>query len=215
MVYRDPSRDRRFLALFVVAMVACSGPAIAKDRSDLDPNAFAAAIAKAELGDPSVDYLWLRKQVAARLAYVENNWSDWHRADALVDTDPNEALRLARLRISGVWTDFLPHIVMQLALEKLGKHDDAEREKSIVSAIVKSISGGHKGTAAADAFNAVSVAEEYRTLALLKWKSEQQSLVNQDGNVFDVLDVTNTKTNEKRQVWFNIDVFFGKEFGLK
>ena len=186
--------DRRWsFSPFVVGLALfCAVAGNSKAKSDFDANAYAAAVAKAEAGDTGVDYLWLRKQTAARLEYADNNWSDWHRADGLVDTDPNEALRLARLRILGVWTDFLPHIVAELALDKLGKHDEAERQKAIVSAIVRSISAGRKGTDEADAFNAVSVAEEYRVLALLHWKSNVQSLVSKDGHSFDVFDYRRT-----------------------
>jgi len=200
--------------LFIVVALTCSSPAFSKRQSDFDAKAYAAAVAKAEAEDPGVDYLWLRKQASAQLDYAEANWTDWKNADALVDTSPDQALAMARTRMSGMWTDFMAHIVAQLALEKLGRHDDAEREQRITHAIITSIAGGHKGTNAADSFNAVSVAEEYRILFLLHWKFEGQSLVNKDGHSFDVFDVTDTKTDQKRQVWFNIDVFFGKEFGL-
>jgi len=116
--------------------------------------------------------------------------------------------------MGGVWTDFLAHIIAQLAFEKLGKHEDSEREKDIVGGLARSISAGHKGTSASDAFVAVSVAEEYRSLFLLGWSSNGQSLVRQDGHVFDVFKVTDRKSGAAREVWFNIDLFFGKEFGL-
>ena len=200
--------------LFLALALTCSGPAFAKRHTDFDAKAYAEAVAKAEAGDSGVDYLWLRKQASAHLDYAENNWEDWKKADGLADTRPDQALDMARVRMSGVWTDFMAHIVAQIALKKLGKQEDAEREGRIVGAIVSSIGGGHKGTSAADSFNAVSVAEEYRVLFLLHWKNERQSLVNQDGHSFDVFDVIDTKTQEKRQAWFNIDVFFGKELGL-
>jgi len=194
--------------------LTCSSPAFSKRQGDFDAKAYAAAVAKAEAGDPAVDYLWLRKQASAQLGYAEDNWADWEKADALIDTSPDQALAMARARISGVWTDFMAHIVAQLALEKLGKQEEAGREQRITAAIISSIAGGHKGTNAADSFNAVNVAEEYRLLFLLHWKFEGQSLVNKDGHSFDVFDVTDLKTGQKRQLWFNIDVFFGKEFGL-
>jgi len=205
----------RFAALVFIALaLTLSSPAFSKRQADFDPKAYAEAVAKAEAGDPGVDYLWLRKQASAQFDYAEANWTDWQSADSLVDTSPDQALGMARARLAGVWTDFMAHIVAQLALEKLGRHEDAEREHRITGAIISSIAGGHKGTSAADSFNAVNVAEEYRVLFLLHWKFEGQSLVNQDGHSFDVFDVTDMKTNQKRQVWFNIDIYFGKEFGL-
>ena len=204
----------RSALLFIAVALTCSSPAFSKRQADFDAKAYAAAVAKAEAGEPGVDYLWLRKQASAQLDYAEAKWADWKSADALIDTNPDKALSMARARLAGVWTDFMAHIVAQLALEKLGRHEDAEREHRIMGALMSSIAGGHKGTSAADSFNAVSVAEEYRVLFLLPWKIEGQSLINQDGHRFDVFDVTDMTTNQKRQVWFNIDVFFGKEFGL-
>jgi hypothetical protein len=195
-------------------VLVLASPSFAKNR-DFDPKAYAAAVARAEAGDPGVDYLWLRKQAAAQLDYGEAPWDKWSKADALVDTKPKEAMRMARERLSSVWTDFMAHIVAQMALEKLGKNDESAREADIVSGIVRSISGGHMGTSKEDAMNAVSVAEEYRVLALLRWRAEGQSLVNELGHTFDVFDVIDQKTQQKRQAWFDIDVFFGKEFGIK
>ncbi|MDB5674977.1 MAG: hypothetical protein JWM65_1959 [Sphingomonas bacterium] len=216
MTVRSTSLCGRFsAALLLPFALFCAGPGRAKGAADFDAKAYAVAVAKAEAGDPGVDYLWLRKQASAQLSYVENNWAEWQHADALVDTQPEEALRLARVRMSGVWTDFMAHIVAQLAYEKLGKPEDAAREKGAVGAIVRSIGGGHQGTSAADAFNAVSVAEEYRVLVLLRWKSEGQALISQDGHSFDVFDVTDARTNKKHKAWFNIDAYFGKEFGLR
>ena len=190
-----------------------SSASFAKNK-DFDAKAYASAVTKAEAGDMNVDFLWLRKQAAAQLDYAEDPWEDWSKADALVDTKPEQALGMARKRLAGVWTDFMAHIVAQLALEKLGKQEEAAREAAIVRGIVRSIADGHKGTSKEDAFNAVSVPEEYRLLALLRWRSERQSLVNDQGHVFDMFEVTDLKTQQKRQVWFNIDVFFGKELGL-
>lgn len=199
----------KLLALAGLALLLAT-PAFPK--SNFDADAFAKEVAKAETGDPTVDYLWLRKQASAQLGYVEKNWEDWRQADQLVDTDPEKSLQMARARMAVMWTDFLPHIVAQLALDKLGKHEEADRERKISGSISRSIGGGHKGTSDTDAFNAVSVAEEYRTLSLLRWASEQQSLVHKNGHSFDVFDVVDLRTKEKRQAWFNIDAFYGKEF---
>jgi len=181
---------------------------------DFDAKAYAAAIAKAEAGDPGVDYLWLRKQAAAQSAYFEPPWADRKQADALINTQPEVALRMAHERMAVVWTDFIAHIIAEMALEKLGKHTEAERETTIIKAITTSIGGGHKGTSATDDFNAVTIGEEYRMLSILQWKVERQSLVNQGGHAFDVMDVDDVPTHQKLKVWFDIDAHFGKELGL-
>ncbi|WP_156428256.1 hypothetical protein [Novosphingobium sp. FSW06-99] len=197
------------LRLLPIALML-AGASPVRAATDFDPPAYAAAVARAEAGDQGVDYTWLRIQTAARLHFAEKPWADLDRASGLVDADPDQALQLARTRIAEDWTDFTAHIVAQLALKRLHRDADATREGAIAGAITRSIAGGHKGTVIDDAFNAVSIAEEARVLFLLHFRSDHQALVMQGGERFDVFDVFDTRTDEPRKVWFNIDAFYGK-----
>jgi len=195
--------------LTLLPLLLLAGTAQAKPAPDFDATAYAAAVAKAASGDKSVDYTWLRIQTSARLGYAEKPWTDFDRASSLVEAAPDQALRMAQARATDVWTDFTAHIIAQLALKKLGRDADAAREGAIAGAITRSIAGGHKGTVVDDAFNAVSTVEEYRVLFLLHLRPDRQALVSQGGERFDVFD---TRSNEPRKVWFNIDAFYGKDF---
>ncbi len=201
----------RFARLCVPVLLACSAPAFAAPGHGFDAKAYPAAIAKAEAGQPGVDYTWLRIQTSAKLGWVEPDWREIDRAGDLIDAHPDQALQLAQARMAQVWTDFTAHIVAQLALKKLGRDAEAARQGAIAAAITASIAGGHKGTVVDDAFNAASIAEEYRVLLLLHFKSDHQSLVMQGGERFDVFDVRDLRNDDTRKVWFNIDAFFGKE----
>jgi hypothetical protein len=202
----------RWNVALLAPLLLCTTPALANPARGFDAQAYAAAVARAQSGDPGVDYTWLRIQTSARLGYAETPWTAIDQASTLIDTQPDQALHLAQERMATVWTDFTAHIIAQMAYKKLGKTADAAREGAIAGAITRSIAGGHKGTTIDDAFNAVSVAEEYRVLFLLHLQSDHQSLVSQGGENFDVFDVKDLRNGELRKVWFNVDAFFGKEF---
>ena len=68
------------------------------------------------------------------------------------------------------------------------------------------------GTSAERAFKVNSVAEEYQILRALGLKPGLQSLVSNHGRMYDVLTATDPKTGQSRDLWFDINSFFGKEF---
>ncbi len=100
-----------------------------------------------------------------------------------------------------------------MAFEKLGQPDAAAKQHATVVALLHSIAGGHHGTGPDDAFNAVSIAEEYVMLDSLGWKSQGQALIPKDGHNFDALDVVAGKSGKAFTVYFNIDACFGHELG--
>ena len=207
----------RMMAMLAALAVSCpegahaaSSPAPAK----FDAPAFAAAVQRAQAGDAAADYLWLRQQQAIRDSYIGGPWPDFARVNTLLADKPADALKVVQARIAQNWADLVPHMAAQIALDKLGRADEAAREKAIVIALARSIAGGHHGKDAADAFNAVTTGEEYQMLMLMGLKPAGQRLITQDGHSFDVMDAADRTSGEKHAVWFNIDFFFGKEGGL-
>ena len=60
-----------------------------------------------------------------------------------------------------------------------------------------------------------SVDQEYKILRGMNLTVEQQALINdEDGRAFDVMTVLDPASGAKREVWFDITSFFGKEFGF-
>ena len=56
------------------------------------------------------------------------------------------------------------------------------------------------------------VAKEYAILAYLGLRPGAQSLVNKGSKTYDMIEATDPRTGETRQVWFDIGKFFGKLF---
>ena len=111
------------------------------------------------------------------------------------------------------WTELLPHLVARVALKKLGREDDANRETGVIHAIMDSIVDGRHGSSAEDAFNATTSGEEYPVLMLLGLKMQRQALVPKDGHTYDVMTATD-RNGGSHDIWFNIDFFFGREGGM-
>ena len=68
------------------------------------------------------------------------------------------------------------------------------------------------GATAEKAFKVKDVPEEYQIVRALGLVPGRQSLVSNHGRMYDVLTVTDPKTGQERQLWFDINSFFGKEF---
>lgn len=198
-------------ALAVAGAVALAAfPATAKQK--FDEAGYKAAIAKAENGDADVDYGWIRQQATAASEFFGSDWKSRQQAEELYQKEPDKALALARARMAEDWTDILPHLMAAHIHRAQGQAGEAERQSRIANGLLRSITGGHKGTSAEDAFNAVNVPEEYRMLMLMGMAPERQALVPKDGHNFDMFEIKARDGKPAREVWFNIDAFFGKQF---
>ena len=70
-----------------------------------------------------------------------------------------------------------------------------------------------KGSTRETAYKVKSIGEEYAIMRKLGLRVEMQALIFDGDHPYDVLTGTDPNTGEKREVWFDIKSFFGKEFG--
>jgi hypothetical protein len=70
------------------------------------------------------------------------------------------------------------------------------------------------GRDAASAIKVNSVAEEYAILRRLGLKPAMQSLMMIENHPYDMIRVVDTRTRQKREMWFDIQSFFGKDFAF-
>ena len=86
----------------------------------------------------------------------------------------------------------------------------AKDKSDRIEKLVASTDGATKATA----YKVKSVGEEYEILRALHLQSDEQALImGDDGHPYDRLTVTG-EDGTKRELWFDIKSFFGKEFGL-
>lgn len=73
---------------------------------------------------------------------------------------------------------------------------------------------GKDGRDAASAIKVNSVDEEYAIIRRLGLKPKVQSLMMVEGRPYDMIRVLDPQTGRKRDVWFDIGSFFGKDLGF-
>ena len=109
------------------------------------------------------------------------------------------------------YVDFAAHVIAATCQQQIGRLTSVEREVDVARGLIDAIETGD-GLSAAHPFTPIAVYEEYDLMALRRRTVERQSLVNQDGHVFDVLDTTDSK-GEKIKYWFIIDRLMAAEAG--
>lgn len=198
----------RLLALASLAALSLFAHAAEAKDNDFDRAAYSEAVGKAKSGDLTVDFRWLRQQNA--LGSASDNWNEEPQAaEALADA-PETALKLAQTRIEANFLDLYAHAVADSALDKLGRTQEAQAEHALILAILSTVTDGKDGRSQEQAWNAVSVGEEYVALSLLGFRPGSQALVDEDGHTFDVMTVTDLETGDEVAIWFNVDFFFSK-----
>jgi len=96
-------------------------------------------------------------------------------------------------------------VLAMMVLRKMGKDESADKERTIVSAIVASILDSGDGKSAKTAWFTVDPSEEYFVInVVLGLQPKGQALVQQDGHAFDKMTVVDDKGTELT-LWFNTD----------
>jgi hypothetical protein len=201
-------KHRKALLYAATLLLAVSSPVTAAEPQ----KDYATLLAQAKAGDPNVDMLALRRANAAQFGYSTPKWKERDETFAQIDTDPATALAAAEARLTINYLDLYAHVAASQALLALGRNKEAESHDNLISAVVRSVAGGHDGSNNENAWNAVSIDEEYTILVLGGFKFIRQSLVQRGGHTYDVMEAVDRQNGETVSFWFEIDSFFGKEF---
>lgn len=170
---------------------------------------YAQLLAKLKNGDTSIDFKELR------LSSVESDDADTGEADrdlrrklfeAYDAKNYKDAIKAGEAALKSGYLDIETHLVMALANREAADVKKFEFHKAVYLGLLNSILASGDGKSAKTAFVVINVGEEYAVLNALELKRGSQSLQNVDGHKYDVLNVTDTKTNERKDVFFNIDI---------
>ena len=157
-------------------------------------------------GDLTVD--WRAFRLAAMVG--GSGEFDWHpvRNQVMQDLDAGKeeaALAAAQQIIAHNMANPEGHVLAMMVLRKMGKDESADKERTIVSAIVASILDSGDGKSAKTAWFTVDPSEEYFVInVVLGLQPKGQALVQQDGHAFDKMTVVDDKGTELT-LWFNTD----------
>jgi len=202
----------KLLTIAAVAILA-SIPAASASAADEQQSArakYAELSAKVRAGDLDIDWQGLR--VAAVLGEITDARDEFQATQkgyaALEQEKFADALKIAREIEEHNIADGDGHYIALVALDKLGRRDEQEKERIFLAAFFQSIIKSGDGKSAKTAWFAATIREEYLIMQLmLGVQFEQQHSLSKDGHYYDVVAVKDQ--NGKEQIlWFNTDTDF-------
>lgn len=121
---------------------------------------------------------------------------------SLKDNDNKKILYLCDEILEKDYTDIYAHVMRNYLLSLDGK--DVSFNQAYVGKIMNSIFESGDGRTQQTAFHVFQVKEEYETLKFLRLRPVGQSLLETNGNYFDLLTAEDEKGN-KHEIYFNIN----------
>ena len=191
-------------------VVAAEKP-VAPDQSKKDA-AYEALLKRIKDGDKSVDFKELR------MAYAESSRYSPYGGDseaqkamlaAMRASQWDEALKQSAKILEKNYVDINAHFGAFVANHEKGITDKADFHKFVVQGLIGSITNSGDGKSTDKAFVVISTDEEYALLNYLDLRPTGQALINSGGHSYDKLTAVDPKTNEKYELFFNIDKPFG------
>jgi Domain of unknown function (DUF4919) len=174
--------------------------------------AYEALLKKLKGGDRTVDFKELR------MAYAESSGYNPYGGDrqarqamfaAMRAKEWDEALKQSAKILEKNYVDINAHFGAFVANDRKGVTDKADFHKFVLEGLVNSIRDSGDGKGTDKAFVVISTDEEYALLNILGLRPTSQALLNKGGHSYDMLTAVDPKTNEKQDIYFNIDKPFG------
>lgn len=165
-------------------------------------------VTKLKAGDTSIDFK------ALRMASVDSKAEDAGQpdrdeykksVDAYNSKKYKEAISFGEKALQQGYLGIDAHMLIAVAYRESGNTEKFDFHKAVYFGLVNSILTGADGKSAKTAYVVIDVAEEYALLRALGLSRGNQALRTEGGHKYDLLTVTDPKSNQTREVWFNID----------
>ena len=196
---------RVFLLLSLVLLVGL--PVSALDDPKVAHAKYDELAAKVNGGDLNID--WQALRLAARVGEVYGDYDPYDsakRAQASFEKGDYEGtLKIARETERHNVADGEAHVAAWSCLKQLGRQPEADKEWSILQALLQSILKSGDGKSAKTAWFVVGLREEFLILgAALQAQTKEQHSVKQNGHYYSRIVVTDN-SGKDAVLWFNID----------
>ncbi|CAN5274303.1 hypothetical protein BH20ACI2_BH20ACI2_00980 [soil metagenome] len=202
----------RLLCLTLVVCLCTMGAVAQKadETSMVDGSkAYDELLSKVIRGDLTIDFKAFRHASVGR----PNNATGAADAKAYIamvkalnDKNFKEAVRIASEIQKTNFVDMNSHVVASMAYQGLGDAKKSKFHEGVYLGLINSILNGGDGNSTKTAYIVISIAEEFALLDALDLKRTSHSAITEDGRKYDVLTVTDKKTNETSKVYFNTDL---------
>lgn len=203
-----------FRILAAAGALCCAMPALSLvpefTAASLQPavQSYPAMLIKLKAGE-SIDMRRLRDAYARDPSYTGRFGIDTRVATLALEKGQNgKVLKMVDAALRKSYIDIDAHFLAAAAHDAEGRADQAAFERGVASALLDAIFATGDGQSARTAFRILSIHEEYVIASVLDLKVEGQSLRTK-GGYYDVMQVTDPRTGERRELWFDISAFFG------
>ena len=193
----------RLLAIAVFAAAAAAEPA---------PKSLADWVTMAEAGDAATDYTALRMAYAASEGYDPYGTATGEKFNAIWPAfkakDCAAVLPLADEMLKADYTLVSVHVLRSDCLRTAGEAARADREEAIARGLMASLQDSGDGKSLKTAYVVVTMSEERFLLVGLGLHEERQSLINDSGHLYDLIEGPNEKPDGPKLAFFNVDALF-------
>ncbi len=185
-------------------------PAESPDNSD-SLNDYQTLVTRLKSGDLNVDFRLLRE------AFTQTDLFNPYNDDlgetgsgllkALDEKRFEDAISAANKMLDINYTAILPHIVSAISWNELGNSEKERFHGEIVKGLVRSITDSGDGSESKP-YHIIRVQEEYDLLNVMGYDFESQALITSGTSMLDEMTVIDSTTQEKKKIYFNVDVCF-------
>ena len=132
-------------------------------------------------------------------------------ASQLIDSLKYDSALLVLNRIHEIaYVNIPSHLYFGYIYNQLGDTIKSKFHYYIYDGLLNSIYHSGDGTSPQSAYIAISTKEEYHFLNWFGLRFTGQSLIRKDNYSFDLMSVTDPNTDEKHEIYFNIELAYGK-----
>jgi hypothetical protein len=209
-----------FRAVVAAGALCCAMPAssvvLPFTAASLQPavQSYPAMLIKLKAGE-SIDMRRLRDAYRRDPSYTGRFGIDTRVASAALEKGRNDkVLKMVDAALRKSFVDIDAHFLAAAAHDAEGRNDQAAFERGIASALLDAIFATGDGNSAKTAYRVLSVHEEYVVASVLDLKVEGQSL-RTEGGYYDVMQVTDQKSGDRREIWFDISAFIGPKLASR
>lgn len=181
-------------------------PAETKAASDAQKK-YDEMLEKAKKGEGAVDYRALRFAYFETPAYNPLAGMLIQRTlwGLLSQGNAAEAAKQAESALEKNYVDVNAHMVAFVAHRELKNEEKAKLHRTWADGLLESIKAGGDGKSAETAWHVISTSEEYALMRAMNLRPTGQSLVKQNGHVYDLIKTVDPRTNAETSFYFNVD----------
>ena len=196
------------VSLVLTFFLACLTGIHAQKPDTAKDDPYATILAKLKAGDTNIDFKGLRMASGNSKAEDAGQPDDAEYKKAVEVYNAKKfkaAISSGEKALEQGYLGIDAHMLVAVAYRESGNTAKFDFHKAVYLGLVNSILAGADGKSAKTAYVVIDVAEEYALLRALGLNRGNQALRTEGGHKYDVLTVTDPKSNQTREVWFNID----------